>query len=598
MIDKVETKKPSISELVAMHRRIAELEASETQHKRVDKVLRQAQAELTKQVRERTMELAKIKEKLRIEIDEHKELEELADILAAVGRRNIVAVRTSTDAISVASPVDGKLLFCNDAFLKRWKIKDDYHNLHYSDCFDVDPGSDVLMKASQTTMAGGWSGELTGKAMDGQTFPIQVNTAPVVNKEGSVVGLLGIFKDLTESKQAEVVLRESEERYRALVSLKGEVGEAVIMLQDTEQGDAIQTFVSDQWPRMTGYSRKELLGMPFFDLVLPQHRWASLERHRRKMKGESIPGLFKMSIIRKDGTEVPIELTSAYTTYQGERANVAYIRDITERKRYEEVQRESEEMEKKLQQSEFLNNVLDSLGHPLYVIDANDYTIKMANPAAKLGKLSENSTCYALTHKRDKPCWGVEHVCPLQEVKKTRKPVVVEHIHYDEDGNARNFEVHGYPIFDSEGNVIQMIECNFDITERKQAEDSLKESEAKLSSILSTMPDLVFVFDKEGRFTSNHFGSEELCGPLEKFIGKKHSEVMPAHVNKLFTKAFSKNKQGKVAQYKYHLEIGGETKWYCAKLFPIYLDGEFTGSVAVVREITKCKWVEQALAQE
>jgi len=104
------------------------------------------------------------------------------------------------------------------------------------------------------------------------------------------------------------------------------------MLQDTEQGDAIQTFVSKEWPRITGYSKKELLGMSLFDLVHPEHRQASLERHRRKMSGESIPGLFEISIIRKDGTEVPIELTSAYTTYQGRAANVAFIRDITERK--------------------------------------------------------------------------------------------------------------------------------------------------------------------------------------------------------------------------------------------------------------------------
>ncbi|GAH66608.1 unnamed protein product, partial [marine sediment metagenome] len=89
--------------------------------------------------------------------------------------------------------------------------------------------------------------------------------------------------------------------------------------------------------------------------------------------------------------------------------------------------------------------------------------------------------------------------------------------------------------------------------------------------------------------TSYHFGSEELYVPPEEFVGKRHSEVMPAYVNKLFAKAFSKNKQGKVAQYKYHLEIGGETKWYCAKLSPVFLDGEFRGSVAVVRGLTMCK---------
>ena len=141
-------------------------------------------------------------------------------------------------------------------------------------------------------------------------------------------------------------LEESEERYRALLELGGEVGEAVVMLQDTEQGNGIQTFVSDEWPRITGYSRRELLGMSFFDLVHSKHREASLERHQRKMRGESVPRLFELSIVRKDGTEVPIELTSAYSTYQGKRANVAFIRDITERKRMEhELQEKNEQLD-------------------------------------------------------------------------------------------------------------------------------------------------------------------------------------------------------------------------------------------------------------
>ena len=70
------------------------------------------------------------------------------------------------------------------------------------------------------------------------------------------------------------------------------------------------------------------------------------------MRGESIPGLFEVTIIRKDGSEVPVELTSAWSTYQGKPVNVAYIRDITEhkqaekmRKLYETEQRERQELE-------------------------------------------------------------------------------------------------------------------------------------------------------------------------------------------------------------------------------------------------------------
>jgi len=133
-----------------------------------------------------------------------------------------------------------------------------------------------------------------------------------------------------------VALEESGERYRALLNLGAEVGEAIVILQDTEQGNGIQTFVSVQWCRIAGYFERELLGMPFFDLVHSQYREASLNRHQRKMRGEIISGLFEIVIIKKNGTEVPIEVTSARSIYMGELANVIFIRDITERKQAQE----------------------------------------------------------------------------------------------------------------------------------------------------------------------------------------------------------------------------------------------------------------------
>ncbi len=177
--------------------------------------------------------------------------------------------------------------------------------------------------------------EYTALRKDGSTFPIVVYASPII-EENKAIGLRGIAIDITERKRAEQALQESEQRYRALVNLGAEAGEAVVMLQDTEQEMAVQRFVNDEWPRVTGYSREELLSMSFFDLVHPKHRQASMERHQRKMRGEVIPGLFEISVIRKDGTEVFVELTSAYTTYKGERVIVCYIRDITERKRTEE----------------------------------------------------------------------------------------------------------------------------------------------------------------------------------------------------------------------------------------------------------------------
>lgn len=132
------------------------------------------------------------------------------------------------------------------------------------------------------------------------------------------------------------------------------------------------------------------------------------------------------------------------------------------------------------EQNEFLNHVLESLTHPFYVLDAKDYTIKMANSAAIKGELPPGITCYALTHRRDRPCADAEHGCPLQLIKATKKPVTLEHIHFDREGNRRYVEVHGYPIFDREGNVAQMLEYSLDITARKKMEQELRDNAERI----------------------------------------------------------------------------------------------------------------------
>ncbi|MCK4958547.1 MAG: hypothetical protein KAT00_04095, partial [Planctomycetes bacterium] len=114
--------------------------------------------------------------------------------------------------------------------------------------------------------------------------------------------------------------------------------------------------------------------------------------------------------------------------------------------------------ERKLrQQSGFLRNVINSIGNPFYVIDANDYTIIDANDyAVKLAnctdvgtnQLTDKTTCYALTHGLDKPCGSAEHQCPIELVKRTKKPAVVEHAHCNRDSRGHVFEYHAHPIFD------------------------------------------------------------------------------------------------------------------------------------------------------
>ena len=153
--------------------------------------------------------------------------------------------------------------------------------------------------------------------------------------------------------------------------------------------------------------------------------------------------------------------------------NVHLEQEIEERKSAEE---------KLSEQNKFVRSTIESLTHPFYVIDAENYRIQLANSAAGFGELQENSTCFALTHDRTTPCDGHDHPCTIQEIKKTNQPVTLVHTHLNQQGEARIFEVHGYPIFDSQGKVLQVIEYAVDITDRKKLEEQLQHSQ-KMESI-------------------------------------------------------------------------------------------------------------------
>jgi PAS domain S-box-containing protein len=369
-------------------------------------------------------------------------------------------IQNATEGFFLAD-IKGNLLYVNDAYCRMIRYnRDELLSMNARDL--VIKSSKEINKFNneieKTKSDGESSFEIRSKRKDGRVIEVAVSYKYMDVGPGF---LFCVHRDITEQKKIHQQLIESEERYHALVALGGRVGEVVVIMQDIKNQEGVQTFFSDEWIKITGYARAELLGMPFFNLLKQEYRQPSLDRHRRKLRGEIIPGPFDMEIITKDGTEVNIEFTSVHTTYKGKRANVAYIRDITERKRV------------------------------------------------------ENNT---------------------------------------------------------------------------------KESESRLQSILSSIDDWVYVFDKEGRFLACHpEPAKDIYEPKGDFIGRKHSEVMPVRIDKMFTDAFNLNKNGEVADYEYSRDVNGEKKWINVKLSPMFIDGGFNGSVAVIRDITRRKQVEQKL---
>ncbi|MGC8491508.1 MAG: PAS domain S-box protein [Syntrophobacteraceae bacterium] len=267
-----------------------------------------------------------------------------------------------------------------------------------------------------------------------------------------------------EPLTAEEALRASEEKYRSLVN-------SSLDMTFTVGPDDIITSLNPAFEKITGWKTEEWIGRDCNLQIHPEDREEQKKCRRRILAGEELPPGEVRLLVKPGGFRIlefqcaPLYLAESIVGIIGT------ARDITDRKRAEE---------KIVAQNAFLRTVLESLSHPFYVVNAKDCSVVLANNAAIPGGPGRNDKCYAMFHRSARPCSGIEHPCPLQEIRKTRKPLTTEHIHYDHLGRARHVEVHGYPILDETGEVSEIIEYCLDISDRKEIEEKLRKAHDEL----------------------------------------------------------------------------------------------------------------------
>jgi two-component system, cell cycle sensor histidine kinase and response regulator CckA len=170
--------------------------------------------------------------------------------------------------------------------------------------------------------------EYTALGKDGTTFPCVAYSSPVI-QDGKIVGLRGFLIDITARKQAELAVRESEERYRSLVELSPDAiavhceGKLVFANEATAK-------------LMRAASPEDILGRNVMDAVPAEYRGIVQERQRQLLEeGKSAP-LTAEKFLRLDGTILDVEVSAAQITYMGKPAVQVVVRDVTERKLFEE----------------------------------------------------------------------------------------------------------------------------------------------------------------------------------------------------------------------------------------------------------------------
>jgi PAS domain S-box-containing protein len=187
-------------------------------------------------------------------------------------------------------------------------------------------------------------GENIRRALKGESFTTSVSIgelvfdvrySPLTDERDNVLGVIGVATDITDSRRAEVSIRESEERYRELF----ENANDIIYTHDL-QGNF--TSLNRSGERITGYSREEAALMNVADVIAPEYLNLAREMIAHKAS-EKVSTVYEIDIITKDGRRVRLEVSTRLIFSDGKPVGVQGIaRDLTERKHSEEILRESQ----------------------------------------------------------------------------------------------------------------------------------------------------------------------------------------------------------------------------------------------------------------
>ncbi len=401
------------------------------------------------------------------------------------------------------------------------------------------------------------------------------------DEQGQVAYIIGTGIDVSGRKEAEAALAESEARFRAIFE-----GAAIgIALTDTA-GRILA--INPAFEKSLGYCFPDLCDKTFADLTHPEDLQVSLRHFEDMMAGGRDHYHLENRYICKDGKVMWCNLAvSLIRDAAGAPAfAVGMIEDITARKTAEEALG---------QERQRLFDLLEALPASIY-LQGEDFTVRFTNRRCReIFGDAQNQKCYEAFHELPAPCAG----CPCPSIIQTQTSQVFDRTTAD----GRTFQVYKYPFRDIDGSPC-VLSLGLDITARKQAEEAVRESEARFRLLAENLDDAIML--ASGDWQRVHYISpayERLWGRscaslyqeprswLESVVPEDR-ETVKLGLKQRMTGDFSERE---FPQFRIR-RPDGAIRWIAARFFPIRNEaGEVYRIAGTATDITSRKEVEAVL---
>ena len=343
------------------------------------------------------------------------------------------------------------------------------------------------------------------------------------------------IRDITEAKQMERRIREATQQFEKIA----EMGDDGIVVFDRVFKI---TFANQMVSEITGISKEDLIGRDFFTVIGKQDR-EFLEGTVTRGEGIGEKLCTEMTILTPQGQEKDAEVCIALARSDtGEVKTYAYIRDITERKKFERDLKDSEEK---------LRNLFERVRHGLFIsskegnfLDCNQALLEMLGYSTKEEFLQIDIAHDLYANPEDRKIFQgrIERDGYTKDMEVEFKK---------KNGDKITVLLTGHPIKNERGEVVGYQGINLDISERKRIENELREANEFFMNLIESSVDGIIAADMKGDIFIFNKGAEALTGyTAEEVIGKLHiTKIYPEGVAKEIMKKLRSPEYGGVGKF-------------------------------------------------